>query len=97
MSDLGETCYDHVSGDAYCTSTAAESWSKNMFNRLKEKYPDDITIVSKNEDGSMVVRFPYAWLPRVRPKRKRHLTEEQKKAVSDRLAAGTVKPNQNTL
>lgn len=79
MRDVGETTYDHVSGEKYCTATAAEYWSKNMFNKLKDKYPDDITIVATNKDGSMVVRFPYSWLPRIKPKRKRVLTEDEKK------------------
>jgi len=87
MGDIGETSYDHVSGEKYCTATAAEYWSKNMFNKLKEQYPDDITIVAKNEDGSMVVQFPYAWLPRVRPKHTKNLTEEQRTKLSERMKA----------
>ncbi|MFA6832163.1 MAG: hypothetical protein WCR36_07830 [Bacteroidaceae bacterium] len=85
MSDLGETCYDHVSGEKYCTATAAEYWSKNMFNKLNKKYPSDVTIIAKNNDGSMVVRFPYSWLPRIHPKHTKNLTEEQRSKLSERM------------
>ena len=91
MRDVGETTYDHVSGEKYCTATAAEYWSKNMFHKLKDKYPDDITIVATNEDGSMVVQFPYSWLPRVKPKRTRTLTEEQRSELSDRMKNNRLK------
>lgn len=91
MRDVGETTYDHVSGEKYCTATAAEYWSKNMFNKLKDKYPDDITIVATNEDGSMVVKFPYSWLPRVRPKYKKNLTEEQRSELSNRMKINRLK------
>jgi hypothetical protein len=86
MNEIYETVYDHVSGEDYCTATATERWSKNMFNKLKEKYPNAVTIKAVNPDGSMVVQFPYSWFPKIRPKKKRNMSEDQKKAAAERLS-----------
>jgi len=60
-----------------------------MCNRLKAAFPDEVTIVAENNDGSMLVRFPASWFPKIRPPRKvKPMTDEQKKIVADRLAFG---------
>jgi len=92
MSNIEETAYEILSGDTYFTVTAASRWSKNMCRRLKERFPDDVTIVVENEDGSLFVRFPSSWFPKIRPPRKtKPMTEEQRKVIADRLAAGKAK------
>lgn len=79
-----ETIYEHISGADYFTVTAAERWSVGMIKRLKEKSPDSVEIVAENKDGSIVARFPQEWM-RISPKRKRELTDEQRKELADRL------------
>ena len=89
MADIGETSYEILNGDPYFTTTAATRWSINMCKRLKEEFPDKVEIVFENTDGSLLVHFPKSWFPKIRPPRKRKpMTDEQKKAVADRLAAG---------
>ena len=78
MAELTETVYEHISGEATFTITAAEKWSKNMTHRLKKKYPDEVDIRVLNPDGSMVVRFPFSWM-RIKPKAKRNMSETERK------------------
>ena len=89
MTNTEETAYEVLGGSPYFTVTAASRWSKNMCRQLKERFPEDVTIVVENEDDSLLVRFPSSWFPKIRPPRKtKPMTAEQKKAVADRLAAG---------
>ena len=79
---LLETCTDHVRGEGFFTITAAETWSIAMVKRLKAKYPEEVEIRITNPDGSVVARFPFAWM-RIVPKRKTgaHLIENLHGAV----------------
>ena len=58
----------------------------NKIHKLKEKYPDEITIIAepKDNDGCIYCRLPVAWL-RVQPKIKREMSEEQKAAFVERM------------
>ena len=55
MNEIYETVYDHVSGEDYCTATATERWSKNMFNKLKEKYPNTVYVGRPTKWGNKFV------------------------------------------
>lgn len=86
MGNLNETCYDHVKGENFFTMTAAETWSIAMVKRLKEKHPDAVDIRHINPDGSMIARMPFDWM-RVVPKKQVALSEEQRQARNEHLAA----------
>ena len=83
-SDIKETTYEHVDGEKTFTITAAERWSITMVHRLKEKHPDEVQIMHTNKDGSMVARFPAAWM-RIRAKRTVVMTDAQRAAAAARM------------
>lgn len=68
-----------VSGD--------EKKLKNKMLRLAKQYPDEVQIKTRPEDndGTIVATCPRDWVD-VRPKRKVHMTDEQKKRAAERLA-----------
>lgn len=80
-----ETSIERIQGTNYCTVFTAERKFINTLNRLKEKYPDEVQIVTINEDGSMVAHVPYSWFRFVKPPTKRNYTEEQRKAMGERM------------
>lgn len=81
---MKETAYEHVAGTDHFTVTAAERWSVGMIRRLAEKHPDEVKIIYENEDGSILAHVPLEWM-RIRPKKKRVLTEEQRQVLSERM------------
>ena len=89
-AEIKETVYEHESGKDTFTITAAERWSISMVHKLKEKHPGEVQIVAENSDGSVLARMPYSWM-RVSPKRKVNLTDEQRKATSERLKRARAK------
>lgn len=84
MAELRETAYDHVDGRETFTVTAAERWSIALVNRLKRERPEDVEIVHRNEDGSILARMPFEWM-RIVPKKRYDLTDERKKELTDQI------------
>lgn len=58
----------------------------NKVHKLKEKYPDQITILAEpeNNDGCIYCKLPIEWL-KLQPKKKCYLTDEQRSAIAARL------------
>lgn len=81
-----ETAIERVQGTDYCTVFTAEKKFITSLNRLKEKYPDEVQIMTINEDGSMVAHVPYSWFKFIKPPAKREYTDEQKQAMAERMA-----------
>lgn len=84
---MRETVYEHIDGNNTFTVTAAERWSIGMIRKLAEQYPNDVEVVCENSDGSLLAHVPSTWM-RIRPKRHRDISDEQRKALADRLRAG---------
>lgn len=81
---MNETVYEHLAGSTTFTVTASERWSINMIRKLKDKRPDEVEIVAENPDGSIVAHVPVEWM-KIRPKREVNLTDEQRKAMVERM------------
>lgn len=90
MKEWKETAMDHVSGEDFVTYCSSEKKWINRFKRDAEKYPEQVMIKHINDDGSMIVQYPYTWCPMPRPPRKINLTEEQRAERAARLASGRV-------
>lgn len=90
MQEVRETVYEHLSSGETFTVTAAERWSVAMLRRLKEKYPEQVKIVSENKDGSLLARVPFDWM-RIVPKRRDTMTDEQRATQSERMKAQKLK------
>ena len=57
-----------------------------MIRKLKERRPDEVDIIKINDDGSILARLPFDWMP-VKPKVVRNYTDEQKREIAARLSA----------
>lgn len=86
MIKLVETAIERVQGTDYCTVFTAEKKFINSLNRLKDQYPDEVEILTINEDGSIVAHVPYSWFKFIKPPTKREYTNEQKQAMAERMA-----------
>lgn len=80
-----ETAIDRVQGDYYCSVFTAERKFISQIKELAEQYPNDVEIQYINDDGSIGARVPYDWFRFVKPPTKRNYTEEQRKAMSERM------------
>lgn len=58
-----------------------------MVKKLKEKFPDEVTITVINDDGSICAKMPKSWM-KIHPTRHKNMTEEQKRVAYERLKAG---------
>lgn len=76
---------DHVASESFATFCSSEQKWINHFRRDAEKYPEHVVITHINDDGSMVVQYPYSWCKLPSPPRKRSMTEEQRVAASERM------------
>lgn len=81
-----ETSIERIQSTDYCTVFTAEKKFINSLNHLKEQYPDEVQILTINEDGSMVAHAPYSWFRFIKPPAKREYTDEQKQAMAERMA-----------
>lgn len=84
MIKLVETSVERVVGDDYCLVYTGERKFINQLNELAQNYPE-VDIRHINEDGSIVARVPFSWFRFVKPPTKRNYTEEQRKAMGERM------------
>ena len=80
-----ETAIDRVQGDDYCSVFTAERKFINQLKELAEEYQNDVEIRHINDDGSIDARVPSNWFRFVKPPTKRNYTEEQRKAMGERM------------
>lgn len=78
-----ETCFNYCDKEVAFFSSDERRWISKI-RKLKEKYPDEITILAEPEtnDGCIYVRLPSSWL-KVQPKRV--YTKEQIEKMTSRL------------
>lgn len=79
-----ETCFNYCSDQAFFSSDERK-WIVRI-RKLKEKFPDDITIIAEpeNNDGCIYCKLPPSWL-KIGPKNAPNLSEEQRQALRDRM------------
>lgn len=85
MTDDRETCVERIQNDKYTNIYTSERKFINELNALKNQYPDDVIIERVNRDGSICAKVPYNWFRFIKPVTKRNMTEEQRKAASERM------------
>ena len=81
-----ETCCEYTDKERMYLSTDERRLITRIL-RFQEKYPDDVTIIKRPEenDGCLYCIVPPSWL-KITPPVKRELTEEQRRASSERMA-----------
>ena len=83
-----ETVFSHdvyMDDGKFCVD-AAEEWSIKMVKRLKADFPNEVDIKHENKDGSIYAYMPLKWM-RITPRKKKVLSDEQKRALAERLTA----------
>lgn len=81
----GESAIEWLRGDKEVTVTFPNATKES--NRVKEyaeAYPDEVKIVRRNPDGSIVARIPKRYIRISRPS-VREMTEEQRAEAAERL------------
>lgn len=72
---------DYVSKRAHVYTSRA--FTARQLAKLCEDHPDEAQIETNNNFG-LSIEVPMEWI-NIRPKFKRHMTDEQKQAISERL------------
>jgi len=83
MYTYNESCIDHYGGNEQCGVSTGERALKNRLSKLLEEYPDKVTMVAENPDGSVYYRVPWSWI-KIKPPRSSNLTDQQRDAMRER-------------
>ena len=81
-TDQRENAIEWYTGDNRITATVSQMRLKNKIKKYATNYPEEVEIVAENPDGTLLAHMPLKYLHIVRP---RLLTEEDRKAASERL------------
>lgn len=90
-----ETCFNYTEKEhGYFSSDERKFISK--VRKLKEKYPEQVRIISDPEDndGCIYCELPTEWL-RIQPPKKMNLTDEQREQIALRLANSQIRLQSN--
>ena len=88
-----ENMVEFTSGSRSATVTFTNPKHIRIIKELYKEHKEDFKYFKLNKDGSVCAKFPLKWI-RISAGRtgaKRELTEEQKQALRERLAAGREK------
>ena len=91
-----ENMIEFISGTRSATLTFTNQKHINRIKKLYKERGDEFKYFKENRDGSICAKVPQKWIkinPGALPGtgKKRELTEEQKQALRERLAAGRAK------
>ena len=78
-----ENVIEFIKGDKQMTVTFSQRRFITKVKKMAEKYPNEVTIVAENEDGSICAHMPIKALQL--SIRKKELTEEQREKLRERL------------
>lgn len=88
MTEINETCVNHVAPDKTIGFCSSERKWINKVLKLAEQRPNDVNIRYMPEDnqGMLCADLPASWL-KISPPRQTNYTDEQRAAMVERLAA----------
>lgn len=94
MTDFKETAVGYINVDSYATFSSSEQKWINKILELRESHPDEVKIeyMPENNHGMLLAHIPKSWL-KIKAPSKRELTDEQRAAMSERLAKARAKFN----
>lgn len=81
--NTNECVIEWIPGRDYVGLTAknGSAW-KNRCEELEKKFPDDVKILARNNDGSIFAHLPYSYI-KINPPRK--YSDESKEKAAERL------------
>ena len=88
-----ENMVEFISGTRTATVTFTNAKHIRKIKELYETHKEDFKFFKENKDGSICAKIPLKWvrLSAGRTGTSREMTEEQKEALRQRLAAGRAK------
>ncbi len=84
--DIRENVIEWITGDPYMTMTLTDRRLINKVRKLADELHDSRCVPIENADGSVFTHLPLSALKLIK-KRTVELSDEQKKAYTERLAA----------
>lgn len=81
---MAETSIERIQGDEHCNVYTGERKFVNQLLQLNKDYPDEVKLTNYG-DGFIGAKVPYSWFRFVKPPTKRNYTEEQRKAMGERM------------
>lgn len=78
-----ENCIEFIKNADIATVTFSQGRMVNKLLSLAEKYPDDVEVVHKNRDGSVVAHIPVSYIHL--GNYSREFTDEQREASAERM------------
>ena len=87
-----ETCIERIQGEEYCCVYTGERKFINQLKELAQDY-EEVNIIYINDDGSILAHVPSNWFRFIKPPTKRNYTEEQRKAMGERMKKAREKKN----
>lgn len=74
-----ETCFEYLGENDYGTFFTDESFWVRRIEKLAAEHPEDVQIVTRNKDGSIIAHLPKKWM-RIAPPRV--MSEAQKEVIA---------------
>lgn len=85
---MAETCVEYIKGEPYLTWYSDEP---KWVARIRQMAVDDASVQVVKDDGdSIIAHCPVSWFKPPKPPIKRNMTDEQRKAASERLKKNRV-------
>lgn len=81
----GETCFNCLTSDDYCSIYTTERWCKTKILEWRKTRPNEVWDFKELDDGGVTCKVPKSWMMKISPKSTRTLTEEQKLAAGERM------------
>ena len=80
---MAETCVEYIKGESYLTWYSDEP---KWVNRIRQMAAEGAGLhVVKDDGDSIIAHCPVSWFKPPKPPIKRNMTDEQRKAASERL------------
>lgn len=80
---MAETCVEYIKGELYLTWYSDES---KWVSRIRRLAADNADVQIVKDDGeSVLAHCPVSWFKPPKPPIKRNMTDEQRKAASERM------------
>lgn len=81
----GETCFNCLTSDDYCSIYTTERWCKTKILEWIKTRPNEVRDFKELDDGGVTCKVPKSWMMKISPKSTRTFSEEQKKAAGERM------------
>jgi transcriptional regulator with XRE-family HTH domain len=86
-----ENVIEFIRDDIRAGVTLSQKRYINKVKELAEQYPDQVTILAENKDGSIFAHMPVTWIIKPGKPAELNLTDEQRKERADQLARNKLK------